>query len=762
MAGEVQVTELGVLAELAGSGVRVTELGVLAEIGPTGIYVTVVGVLVEIEYVAPPTDLLDASLVKFLRVQAGKQAAFDTPATPTFALPVKFVYVDGDEEQVAAWDGGVWTPSVIVERTAQFATFTLRGALFFELLPVLFNAGFADMAPSGAGPYSYAASVLPTAPGTPLPYTFRFGGNDSNRNLASMVQVQDAYLRTMALTFNMNDKEILCESEWFGRWVDDNDGFGYAPEAVTLPPGLALVQGLRSTWAVQDAGVAGGAFDALTPFECSLMDWTLTLDTGLRPAWAGDGNALTYCGARHEWPGAALQAHLRTNLTNYAVTKVYANLRTFQELQVAFYGDAGRQAIFNMTGRWLPRFHAHDRSREEVVMKPSFQVATPHEQVTTPHWLSWQFDTRWQHGEPAGGPLFHFVDDFTTPEAAPLADPRTAEPGPGTSTFLNGAAATSIVGGELVMGNDAYLNVTEPLTRVAGQGVFVEMTFAAVGGGVGMEVGFDQGTFDSYLLIGNATPRLTAQDYNTGFDPNGTDNRLTAVALAAGDHYQAGIIRRGAGAPEGGNLHVIKGASFTEWTLFYAGIVDTIATDQYAFIESPNGGDNVATWRVATLGAPFDGYYGLADQTLMGVQTPGQVFTHAADCHFEFTVVTRPTADELQVNFRMSGNSGYRVGISGSDNELRLYRLDGGSPTTLATSATTIVNGHRIHVTMVGNQIVVYRPGQRLVFATSADYPTQTDGAYVAAGTDGVVSNLIVWPWTLGAAAAAMLDEVFA
>jgi hypothetical protein len=386
------ITQAGSYAEAEATALAITQAGAYAELVPFLLTVTQAGAYLEFE---ETLVLLDASLVKFLRVQAGKQAAFDEAVTPTFALPVKFAYVDGDEEQVAVWDPGVWTPLTIVERTAQMATFTLRGALFFELLPVLFNAGFDAMTSSGVGPYTYAASALPAAVGAPIPYTFRFGGNDANRNLASMVQVQDAYLRTMTMSANINDKAILCESEWFGRWVDDNDGFGYEPEAVTLPPGLAMVQGLRSTLAVQDAGAAGGAFDALSAFDCSILEWTFTLDTGLRPAWAGDGNALTYCGARHEWPGAQFAAHMRTDLTNYAVTKVKANLRQFQELRLSFFGDAGRQAIFSMTGRWLPHFPAHDRSRNEVVMKPAFQVATPHTQTTTPHWLSWQFDTQW-------------------------------------------------------------------------------------------------------------------------------------------------------------------------------------------------------------------------------------------------------------------------------------------------------------------------------------------------------------------------------
>lgn len=339
--------------------------------------------------------LLDAGEAAFLRVQAGKQGDFDEAVVPTFALPVIFDYQDGDLDQLAKWDPGVWTPLQIVAQIARFATFRLRGTLFFEVLPVLLSAGFGDMEPSGLGPYSYADSVAPGATGIPAAYTFRFGGNDAGRSQNSMVQVQDAHLHALTLSFNLNDKAVTFESEWFGRYVDDNDGVGYEPEAVTLPPSLAMVQGLLSSLAIQDAGVSGGAFDVLDEFECSLIEWQLAIDTGLRPAWAADGNALVYCGIRHEWPSVSFSAHLRTNLSNYAVTKVKANLRQYQELYLAFHGADGRQAIFNFTGRWLPRFQAHDRSREEVIMRPTFQVETPNSQVTTPHWMSYQIDTRW-------------------------------------------------------------------------------------------------------------------------------------------------------------------------------------------------------------------------------------------------------------------------------------------------------------------------------------------------------------------------------
>jgi hypothetical protein len=373
----------GALATAGASGTRTTTHIV-------GMATRVISVAVE-EGAALP---LDASLLRWLRVQAGKQAEFGTAVAMDFALPVTFDYQQGDVEQVAEWDAGRWTGTEIVELTAEYATFTLRGALFFELLPVLFNAGFAAMTASGLGPYSYSGSGGPDAVGVPVPYTFRFGGDEGA--VGSMMQVQDAYCHALRLNFNLNDKIVRCESQWFGRRIDDNDGAGYAPTAVPLPTGLAMVNGLRSTVGLQDAGESGGAFDALAEFECSLIEWALDVDTGLRPTWAADQNGLTYCGVRHETPRATWLPHIRTTADNYAVTLTKAQARTFQEVQMTWVGT-DREVVVQMTGRWLGKLHAHSRSGGEVVMQPQFRVATPASQTTTPHWMSWAIEAGWEH-----------------------------------------------------------------------------------------------------------------------------------------------------------------------------------------------------------------------------------------------------------------------------------------------------------------------------------------------------------------------------
>jgi hypothetical protein len=335
--------------------------------------------------------------VKFLKAEAGKQTAFGTPVSPDFKLPFTGAYTDAQEEQVAEWDAGFWTPTAIVEKTADMATISLSGAMFFELLPVFLSAGFGDLTPGGAGPYDYDDELDPAAVGAPIPYTFLLGGNEALGGTGPAVKIQDAYLRTMSLSFSISNRQVTVQSEWFGLSVNDNAGAGFAFIGAALPTSLGMMKGLLAALDIQDAATSGGDFATMTAFECSLLDWTLNIDTGLRPKWAAEENALTYCGYYHEVPAVTFTPTIRTDSTNYALVKAKANARTFQELMLTLNGDASRQVKWQMTGRFLPNFTAHGRANNEVVMSPTFRAETPYTQTTTPHMFGWELDTLWSH-----------------------------------------------------------------------------------------------------------------------------------------------------------------------------------------------------------------------------------------------------------------------------------------------------------------------------------------------------------------------------
>lgn len=338
-----------------------------------------------------------STTTKFLAGFAGKQTVFGTAVAATFKLPFVGEYEDAQEEHSAEYDSGFWTPTVIVGEVAQHARFTLNGTGFFELMPVLFNAGHDHITVGGVGPFEFDDVVSPSAVGVPRPYTFFFGGNENLGGTGPMVRIRDGHMESFQLAGNINTKEVSLQSQWFGASVDDNSDAGFAKPSSNLPSPLGMMKTLLGTLEIQDATTTGGDFTTMTATDKALLDWTFACDFGLRPQWSADENQLVYSGVRHVMPTASFQAAIRTTATNYALVKAKADAKTFQELMLTLNGGASELLKLKMTGRWLPNVIAHSRNNDEVVMAATFQVETNYLQVTTPHWLSWELDTNWTH-----------------------------------------------------------------------------------------------------------------------------------------------------------------------------------------------------------------------------------------------------------------------------------------------------------------------------------------------------------------------------
>ena len=336
---------------------------------------------------------------KFLKAEAGKQTALGTPATPDFQIPMVGEYEDAQIEVSAEWDSGTWSGMEIVEQAAKLAKVTLRRHSFFEFWPVLLSAGFNDqLTASAAAPYSYVDLLTPTAAGTPRPYTFRFGATGNNiGGTGPAVQVPDAYLQKITLSGNMNSKDVDVETDWFGSEVDDNSGAGYSFAGAALPTPLGMMNTMLGALALKDAGTTGGDFTSLTSLTGVLLDWVLTIETGLSPEWSSDSNQLTYTGVRVQPPTITFAPTIRTNATTYAATRTKFEARTYQELMLTLTGGLSRQAILRATGRWTAVPTPRQREDGQVVITPVFTAETPETQTTTPHYFGWTVDTRWSH-----------------------------------------------------------------------------------------------------------------------------------------------------------------------------------------------------------------------------------------------------------------------------------------------------------------------------------------------------------------------------
>lgn len=333
--------------------------------------------------------------VKFLKGEAGQQAAFGTAVSPTIDLPFTGRYVDEQEDHEAEYDAGVWIDSKIRTKVNDFATFTLEGSAFYEMIPLFLNAGYNHVAATdeGGGLFSYDDEIDLAAAGTPRPWTFRFGGGEDIGGTGPAIQIADAYCQSLTLSGGVNQKAVSLRSSWFGKSVDDNSAAGYAFAASALPANLALIRAMGNTFKMKDAGTTGGSFTGMTATTCKLLSWELTINFGTQPKWGSDSSSYNYCGVFFENPMIEFKPVFRLDSATYGLIRTKYDARTYQELEFGLVGPGSRQWLLQQTGIWRDVPTAHDRDNNEVVLKPTWKVERYGAQTTTPHLFSWQLDT---------------------------------------------------------------------------------------------------------------------------------------------------------------------------------------------------------------------------------------------------------------------------------------------------------------------------------------------------------------------------------
>lgn len=347
-------------------------------------------------------------------------------------------------------------------------------------------------------------------------------------------------------------------------------------------------------------------------------------------------------------------------------------------------------------------------------------------------------------------------DDFTTAEAAPLASPRTAEPGPGTLTLVQNDGQFSISGGKLAFpaqttpaaGDQGFIGAG--LSRVAGRALISKINASTMAdmfnsvwasansivfGGFGnMAGGFYMETASLYVV-----------EFAVGF--------IVAGGLSAATEYSVCTVQRASG-----HFALIKGGIYTNWTLLYVGATSNTATVYPAFSNSKAVG-TLDTFRVLDLPAPFDDDYGLATDRLSGAVSAGATFTHEADCVIEWTQTTLPSAAGTVVHFRrQDADNNWYIQIQGTD--FYLAERVAGSPVTRAQALGVMSNGHRIVIVCDGTTIRGYSNNVlRWTYSSATNFAAETNARLDALGTSAVVSDFVTWPRQLTGAAATILDQ---
>lgn len=233
-----------------------------------------------------------------------------------------------------------------------------------------------------------------------------------------------------------------------------------------------------------------------------------------------------------------------------------------------------------------------------------------------------------------------FRDEFTTDAAAPLATPRTAEPGPGTLTLVQTDGQFSISGGELVFpaqttsawGDQGFYG--DALTSAAGRALFSEVTLTTVKA--------------IYLCSLGGTANVSNASDGPGIYMNSgsvlslrviTSPEIVApVNLSVATKYKLAVVLQSAGA-----LYFVQGGAFTSWTLVFLHAVATAAT-LYPRIANYSAAGSVNRFAVRDLPAPFTTDHGIATLDVAGPADQTE-YTGDADGIIDLTVTAPGVLD---------------------------------------------------------------------------------------------------------------------
>jgi hypothetical protein len=316
-------------------------------------------------------------------------------------------------------------------------------------------------------------------------------------------------------------------------------------------------------------------------------------------------------------------------------------------------------------------------------------------------------------------------DEFTTTEGAPIASPRTCEPGPGTLTKTDASNVLSIASGKLTWAGGANGTIaTGTQTRSAGLALVFYPTYS--GGGTRSPL------FGSQFSINLAslTDWSTAATYYDA-SVSGANNFL--IMRASGTFYVVGSTLAAINGTGAGNTvaSILSGA--------------TLTADYF---------------RLAQLPAPWNSSFGIATGYTASPSS-GATLTHTADgyavCKW---VATTGATMELRVRQTDPDNCQIiRCDQGGST--IKIIERVAGVETEKASAAQTWTNGtiYRINAMFNGNTVRNYVDDAQKNNYTSATF-NNTATISVVTATAGTLTDYATFPRTLTGAALAFLQAL--
>jgi hypothetical protein len=340
-------------------------------------------------------------------------------------------------------------------------------------------------------------------------------------------------------------------------------------------------------------------------------------------------------------------------------------------------------------------------------------------------------------------------DLFTTDDPNPVANPRTAEPGPGTILPTGDATGNlRIITGRLV--------VNRPPAAV--------QAYNAQGWASGSSFSKAPGLM-AYCIVKSSVPdRFVALNFigqqalpnaAIGLLWNGNigDNNNVYGSFTSGVDYQFAIVARG----QSGYIYMIKGGTeYPAWTILAVTIGDFTHT-LYAMANNFNADTSYDTVAVYQKDAPWDRDYGKTTLYAPLVEN-GYVGFGLADA-LNYVTWNPDVSEVLKFYFRYSDDSNhYRVECDAGAATYKIIKCQTGVDTVvlgpLAQNFFTDDRSYRIGAVAYGSTIAGYiddsQGGASIQkgVITGQTFNQATAGVKVG-GTAQYVSNLEVWPRTL-------------
>lgn len=332
-------------------------------------------------------------------------------------------------------------------------------------------------------------------------------------------------------------------------------------------------------------------------------------------------------------------------------------------------------------------------------------------------------------------------DEFTTTEAAPMASPRTCEPGPGTLTLVDTTNKLSVSGGKLVFAANA---TGDPgawgalTTRLTGR-----MLYAILSGNYSGVFAFGQ---DNNQAGGLGLDQFRLNSTNLQVT---SQSAASGVTLVASTVYELAIISRTAGA-----WYLIRGGAFTDWTLIY--ITAESSADFYPALSGGSQAIEVDDFTIRDLGAPWDDDLGVVTDRIASPVATDEI-AHEADGAVEFTW-TPASSDVLELDVRRTdADNRWIVRCDQAGGTIRLIERNGGTETqrSSVSQTWTVSTAYRIVVLMFGNTIRTYVAN----VARNAYQSASFNNTATVAKTSHAGSELVSWPRDLDSTALAALEE---